>query len=83
MMRRTLFEPRVTIFTKDGRSFTREGTGRKFVWGLREASQAHRVHRSRSRYPGTQFATLIDTCRNLDRIESTAHQLIAPTISPA
>ena len=83
MVRRTLFGPRVTIFTKDGRSFTREGTGREFVWDFEE--QARRI---RPAAPGlaiteTQFATLIDTCRNLDRIDSAAHQLIALTIPPA
>src|SRR4051794_10792780 len=32
MVRRTLFGPRVTVFTKDGRALTREGTGREFIW---------------------------------------------------
>ena len=36
MVRRTLFGPRITIFTKDGRSFTREGTGREFIWDFEE-----------------------------------------------
>src|SRR3984893_6746619 len=31
-VRRTLFGPRITVFTKDGRSFTWEGTGREFIW---------------------------------------------------
>src|SRR5258708_1349170 len=31
-VRRTLFGPRITIFTKDGRSYTREGTGNQFIW---------------------------------------------------
>src|SRR5580693_4293958 len=34
MAHRTLFGPRVTVFTKDGRSFTREGTGREFIWNF-------------------------------------------------
>src|SRR5579885_1947298 len=29
---RTLFGPRITVFTKDGRSVTREGTGREFIF---------------------------------------------------
>src|SRR6516225_11705283 len=29
-VRRTLFGPRITVFTKDGRSFSKEGTGREF-----------------------------------------------------
>ena len=35
-VRRTLFGPRITIFTKDGRSFTKEGTGREFIWDFEE-----------------------------------------------
>ena len=41
MVRRTLFGPRVTVFTKDGRSFTKEGTGREFIWDFDE--QAKRI----------------------------------------
>ena len=36
MVRRTLFGPRITVFTKDGRSYTREGTGREFIWDFEE-----------------------------------------------
>ena len=39
MVRRTLFGPRITIFTKDGRSFTREGTGREFIWDFEEEAR--------------------------------------------
>src|ERR1700758_4311458 len=30
-VRRTLFGPRITVFTKDGRHFIKEGTGREFI----------------------------------------------------
>src|ERR1700758_3846588 len=36
MVRRTLFGPRITVFTKDGRSYAREGTGREFIWDFEE-----------------------------------------------
>ena len=36
MVRRTLFGPRVTVFTKDGKSYTKEGTGREFIWDFEE-----------------------------------------------
>src|SRR6516225_8015925 len=79
-VRRTLFGPRITVFTKDGRNFTKEGTGREFIWDFEE--QARRI---RPIAPGlaigeTQFAELIDTCRHLDRIERAAQKLIALTI---
>src|SRR5205823_6253932 len=35
-VRRTLFGPRITVFTKDGRSFTKEGTGCEFIWDFEE-----------------------------------------------
>ena len=79
-VRRTLFGPRITIFTKDGRSFSKEGTGREFIWDFEEEAQ-----RIRPVAPGLaicemQFAELIDTCRHLDTIDRAAEKLIALTV---
>src|SRR5438552_242059 len=79
-VRRTLFGPRITIFTKDGRSFTKEGTGREFIWDFEE--EARRI---RDIAPGvaigdTQFAALIDACRDLDTLDHAATRLISLTI---
>jgi MmgE/PrpD N-terminal domain len=79
-VKRPLFGPRITVFTKDGRSFTREGTGREFIWDFEE--QARRI---RPIAPGlaiseVQFSELIDTCRRLDTIDHAADRLIALTI---
>jgi hypothetical protein len=79
-VRRPLFGPRITIFTKDGRSFTREGTGREFIWDFEE--EVRRIH---GIAPGlaigeAQFDRLIDTCRHLDTTESAAATLIGLTI---
>jgi hypothetical protein len=38
-VRRTLFGPRVMVFTKDGRHFTKEGTGREFIWDFEEEAR--------------------------------------------
>ncbi len=80
MVRRTLFGPRITVFTKDGRSVTREGTGREFIWDFEE--QARRIQPV---IPGLaikpeQFAELIDLCRHLERTDNAAEKLIALTI---
>jgi hypothetical protein len=80
-VRRTLFGPRITVFTIDGRSFPKEGTGREFIWDFEE--QARRI---RPITPGlaiseTQFAELIDACRHLDRLDRTAEKLISLTLS--
>src|SRR5882762_472206 len=79
-VRRALFGPRITVFTKDGRSFTREGTGREFIWDFEE-----HVRRMRGIAPGLaigegQFAELIDTCRHLDTLDAAAEKLIRLTI---
>jgi hypothetical protein len=79
-VRRTLFGPRITVFTKDGSSVTKEGTGREFIWDFEE--QARRISPIA---PGTAigeagFAELIDSCRNLDRLDHAAETLIALTI---
>jgi hypothetical protein len=80
--RRTLFGPRITVFTKDGRHFTQEGTGREFIWDFEE--QARRI---RPITPGvaigeTRFSELIDTCRHLDAADRAAQRLISLTVSP-
>jgi 2-methylcitrate dehydratase PrpD len=80
MVRRTLFGPRITIFTKDGRTHTKEGTGREFIWDFEE--QARRIQPVT---PGLaisdgQFANLIDCCRNLERQDTAAGTLIALTV---
>jgi 2-methylcitrate dehydratase PrpD len=77
--RMTLFGPRITIFTKDGRSYTRQGTGREFIWNFDEE-----VRRIRGVVPGlpipaAQFEDIITTCRNLER-EDRADKLIRLTL---
>jgi hypothetical protein len=77
---RTLFGPRITVFLKDGRSFTKEGTGREFIWDFEE--EARRIHPVAPglAIPETQFAELIDACRHLDTLHHAADKLIALTI---
>ena len=82
MVRRTLFGPRVTVFTKDGRSFTREGTGREFIWDFEEHVRRIEPVTPGLAIPAGQFATLIDTCRNLQDADGAARRLIALTIPP-
>jgi hypothetical protein len=79
-MRRTLFGPRITIFTKDGCSFTREGTGREFIWDFEEEARRIRGISPGTAIGDTQFAALIDSCRNLDTLDRAASKLIALTI---
>jgi hypothetical protein len=79
-VRRTLFGPRVTVFTKDGRSFTREGTGREFIWDFEEEARRIRPVAPGLAISPARFDELIDTCRQLDRIDGAAGTLIGLTI---
>jgi hypothetical protein len=80
MVRRTLFGPRITIFTKDGRTLTREGTGQEFIWNFEEHARRMRPVGSGLAISAAQYDTLIDTCRHLDTVDSAGPKLIALTI---
>ena len=78
----TLFGPRITIYAKDGKSYTKQSTGREFMWDFNE--EAHRI---RDVIPGlpipaAQFEAIIATCRDLDR-QDRADTLIQLTLQPA
>jgi hypothetical protein len=75
----TLFGPRITIFTKDGRSYTKHGTGREFIWDFEE--QARRIGGVTPvlPIPGAQFERLISACRDLDRL-GRADELVRLTL---
>ncbi|HEY1933504.1 MAG TPA: MmgE/PrpD family protein [Acetobacteraceae bacterium] len=79
-VRRALFGPRVTVFTRDGQSFTREGTGREFIWDFEEEARRIRPVAPGLAIPSARFEELIDTCRKLDRIDGAAGTLIGLTI---
>jgi 2-methylcitrate dehydratase PrpD len=77
--RMTLFGPRVTIYTKDGKSYTKQSTGREFMWDFGE--EARRI---RDVIPGlplraAQFEAIIATCHDLDRQER-ADKLVQLTL---
>jgi 2-methylcitrate dehydratase PrpD len=75
----TLFGPRITILTKDGKSYTKQATGREFIWDFNEE-----VRRIRGVIPGLpipegQFEEIIAACRNLDGLDR-AGKLIELTL---
>ena len=63
----TLFGPRITIFTKDGKSYTKQSTGREFMWDFTEEARRIRDVIPGLPIPAAQFDTIIATCRDLDR----------------
>lgn len=75
----TLFGPRITVFTKDGKHYTKQSTGREFMWDFDEEARRIRDVVPGLPIPAPQFADLIATCRDLDRQEQ-ADKLIQLTL---
>ena len=63
----TLFGPRITIYTKDGRSHTKQATGREFIWDFAEETRRIREVAPGLPIPAAQFDEIIATCRDLDK----------------
>ena len=77
----TLFGPRITIFTRDGKSYTRQSTGREFIWGFDEEVRRIRGVIPALPIPAAQFEVMIATCRDLERQER-ADKLVQLTLKP-
>lgn len=75
----TLFAPRITIFTKDGKSYTKQATGREFIWDFGEEARRIRGIVPGIPIPAAQFDELIAMCRDLDR-QDRAARLIGLTM---
>ena len=75
----TLFGPRITIYTKDGKSYTKQATGREFMWDFNEESRRIRDVIPGLPIPEAQFEDIIATCRDLDN-QDRADRLVQLTI---
>ena len=75
----TLFGPRITVFTKDGRSYTKQATGREFIWDFDEEARRIRGVVPGIPIPERQFENIIATCRELDQREK-ADRLVRLTL---
>ncbi len=77
-----LFGPRITIFTKEGKRYTKQGTGREFIWDFEE--QARRIRAVAPGLPVSveRFEEIIGACRELDRLPRAA-SLIGLTLTKA
>ncbi len=80
--RMTLFGPRITIYTKDGKSYTKQSTGREFIWDFDEETRRIRGVVPGLPIPAAQFEDIIATCRDLDR-QDRADRLIGLTLKKA
>jgi hypothetical protein len=77
--RQTLFGPRITIFTKDGKRYSRKATGREFIWGFDEEVRRIGGIKGGIPIPDAQYERLIEACRNLDSLPR-ADELVRLTI---
>ena len=79
--RHPLFGPKVTIHLKDGRSVTKVGTGREFIWDFDEEAERIREVTPGLPIPPAQFEALISACAGLDGLDK-ADRLIELTLAP-
>ena len=82
--RMTLFGPRITIYTKDGKHYTKQSTGREFTHCQLE-EEAHRI---RDVIPGLPIQrrssrTSLPPARNLDRRQIEPADLVDLTLARA
>jgi len=77
-----LFAPRISITTKDGKTYSKQGTGREFIWDFEELAKRIRGIESGLPIPPAQFANIMDTCRTLDQ-QPRADLLIGLTMKQA
>src|SRR6266446_1769555 len=78
----TLFGPRITIYTKDGKSYTKQATGREFIWDFDEEARRIRGVVPGLPVPAAQFEEIIATCHDLDKQER-ADRLVQLTLKKA
>jgi len=74
-----LFAPRITIFTKDGKSYTKQATGREFIWDFNEEERRIRAIVPAIPIPAMQYEEIMATCRDLDR-QNQADKLVELTL---
>ncbi len=75
----TLFGPRITIFTKDGKSYTKQSTGREFIWDFAEEARRIREVTPGLPIPAAQYEEIIAACRDLDK-QDRADRLVQLTL---
>jgi hypothetical protein len=78
----TLFGPRITIYTRDGKSYTKQSSGGEFMWDFNEETRRIRDVIPGIPIPAAQFEAIIATCRDLDQRER-ADRLVQLTLKTA
>ena len=79
--RRTLFGPQITIYLKDGQSFTKSATGKEFIWDFPKLQNRLQEIVFGIPIPERQYDDLVAVCCGLENVEKAA-KLIELTIPP-
>src|SRR5438552_2216379 len=79
---RRLLAPRITRFTRDGKSYPKQSTGRGFIWTFAEETRRIRAVIPGLPIPAAQFEEIIATCRDLDK-QARADRLVQLTLKKA
>ncbi|MBM3343277.1 MAG: MmgE/PrpD family protein [Betaproteobacteria bacterium] len=77
----TLFGPRFTIFTKSGKSYTRQSTGREFIWDFDTHAKRISGIAGSLPIPAAQYEQIVAACRGLEN-EARADKLVKLTLKP-
>lgn len=77
----TLFGPRFTIFTKDGKSYTKQSTGREFIWDFKTHVQRIKDIIPDLPIPAAQYEEIVATCGDLEN-QARADKLVQLTLKP-
>jgi len=77
--RQALFGPKITIFTKDGKRYSRRATGREFIWDFDEEVRRISGIANGLAISESQYAQLVEACRRLETLPR-ADELIRLTI---
>ena len=75
----TLFGPRFTIFTKDGKNYSKQSTGREFIWDYDTHVKRISGIASSLPIPAAQYEQIVATCRDLEK-EARADKLVQLTL---
>jgi len=75
----TSFGPKITIYTRNGKSYTAESTGREFMWDLKEETRRIRELVPGLPIPKSQFEEIITAVSGLDKLPK-ADKLIQLTL---
>jgi hypothetical protein len=75
----TLFGPRFTICTKDGKSYTRQSTGREFIWNYDGLARRIQDIATGLPIPAAHYEKIVATGRDLEK-ESRADAIVKLTL---